>query len=439
MRAMLLVLACGPAFLCAAPAAIAPASIDPLEPQSAPPVAEPAPVANTTPVSRLLTERMRDIRGLGGVQVRQYGGVVILEGEVVTEADRELAEKIARGGEGVRDVVNDIEISTSLRERLREASDESMRRLERFVGSAPLLLVSLVIVWLSWWLSSWLAERSWLGRPLRGNAFATEVLRHAIRIGGVLFGLVVALRLLDAVALAGALVGSAGVLGIALGFAFKDLIENYIASILLSLRQPFRPNDHVVIDGNEGVVVGLSSRATVLMTPAGNHLTLPNSLVFKAVMLNYTRNPKRRFEFSLVLGPETSSTLVLEHGLAHLRDVLGVLAEPGPSVSVRSAGRDSIEFLFLAWVDQTRSNMGRVRSEAIRRVRSGLRQRGVAFDGPVLHVSRGAVAAAEPEAPQSTTELRAPSEAEVLLPAVEATRAEMAGSDLLRTGSRSDF
>ncbi len=93
----------------------------------------------------------------------------------------------------------------------------------------------------------------------------------------------VALEILDATAIVGALLGTAGVLGVALGFAFKDILENYLAGILMSLRQPFSPRDHVVIDGNEGLVIALNSRATILMTLDGNHLRLPNALVFRSV------------------------------------------------------------------------------------------------------------------------------------------------------------
>src|SRR3546814_6765294 len=79
----------------------------------------------------------------------------------------------------------------------------------------------------------------------------------------------------------------------------RDTVDNYVSSLMLSLRQPFRANDHVVIEGHEGRVVRLTSRATILMTLEGNHLRIPNSTVFKAVILNYTRNPERRFDFEL--------------------------------------------------------------------------------------------------------------------------------------------
>lgn len=402
-----------------------------------------------------LAEQLHAVDGLERVRVRQHGGVVILEGEVLAEAERELAEKLARSGEGVREVVNRVEISTRLRERLAASARASLRKLERFAGTAPLLLVALAIVAAFWWLAAWFSSRRWLARALPDNPFVADLLRHALRIVGTLIGAVIALRLLDAIALVGALLGSAGVIGIALGFAFRDLAENYIASILLSLRQPFCPNDHVVIDGNEGVVVGLNSRATILMTPAGNHLRLPNALVFKAVTLNYTRNPKRRFDFNLVLGAEASATLVLGDGLAELRAVEGVLATPEPAVILQRAARDALEFQFTGWVDQRESNFGWVRSEAIRRVRARLRERGVVFStAPPLPVAAGASTpaqapsrrAAPAVAPvaEPAAESRLPlaaageSETDALLPAVQKTRDEMGAGDLLKGGQRAE-
>ncbi|KAK0350059.1 ATPases associated with a variety of cellular activities, partial [Friedmanniomyces endolithicus] len=82
-----------------------------------------------------------------------------------------------------------------------------------------------------------------------------------------------------------------------------DTIDNYVSSLMLSIRQPFRANDHVKIDSWEGRVVRLTSRATVLMTLDGNHLRVPNSTVFKAVIVNFTTNPTRRFSFEVGIDP----------------------------------------------------------------------------------------------------------------------------------------
>ena len=65
-------------------------------------------------------------------------------------------------------------------------------------------------------------------------------------------GVVVALDILGATALLSTILGAAGIVGLAIGFAVRDTVENFIASILLSIRQPFRPNDAIEIEGDRG-------------------------------------------------------------------------------------------------------------------------------------------------------------------------------------------
>jgi small-conductance mechanosensitive channel len=121
-----------------------------------------------------------------------------------------------------------------------------------------------------------------------------------------------------ATALIDTILGGAGVVGLAIGFEVRDSLENYISSIMLSLRQPFRANDHIVIGEHEGKVVRLTSRATVLMTLDGNHLRIPDSQLFKAVILNYTSNPERRFDFELGVGADDDPVVAMKIGLEAL-------------------------------------------------------------------------------------------------------------------------
>lgn len=325
------------------------------------------------------------IPGLERVQARRRGQVVVLEGSVAREADRELAETVARAGPGIAAVVNRIEVSVSLGDRLGTWREASLARLMRVLSAAPLLALAAAVVWLAWVVGRALARR--YRRP-RGdddarNPFLLSLKAQGLQFGLLLVGLLVALQLLDAVALAGAVIGSAGVVGIALGFAFRDIAENYVASILLSLRQPFAPDDHVVIDGNEGIVVGLSSRATLLMTPDGNHLRLPNSLVFKAVILNYTRNGLRRFDFRLLLTPGADADMALNDGLEAMRDVPGLLARPPAFAQLQQADCEWLELMYFGWCDQREADFGWVRSEAMRRVRARLASEGLALRRPL--------------------------------------------------------
>jgi len=276
-------------------------------------------------------------------------------------------------------------------------------KLVKLVANAPLLLVAILIVLFSMWLGNFVARRMRvLTRIARSNPYMDGLLRGIVRGLIILAGVLIALDLLQWTSLVGAVLGSAGVVGLVLGFAFKDIVENYIAGVLLSLRRPFAPGDHVRIDEHEGKVVSLTSRATILMTMDGNHLQLPNSLVFKSVLLNYSRNPRRRFEFETSIGSRASWHQAMDTGVVALASVDGVLAEPAPSVLIKSLSDGGAVLQFLAWIDQTRNDLGKVRSEAMRRVRKTLREADILPPDPVQKVMLLRDAGEETHAPETS-------------------------------------
>ncbi len=226
-----------------------------------------------------------------------------------------------------------------------------------------------------------------------------------MRVVAVLVGLVIALDLMEATALVGAVVGAAGVVGLALGFALRDLVENYVAGVLLSVRQPFAPGDHVVVDDNEGKVVALTTRSTTLITLDGNHLRLPNSLVFKGVILNYTRNPLRRFTFRVGIGNGVDIGHAHRLGLDTLAHVPGVLAQPAPLALVLELGDSAVVIEFSGWFDQRRGGFHQVRSASMRAVKEAFDHAGVVMPEPGYRVQLLAADDAEevaaPRAPRS--------------------------------------
>jgi len=255
----------------------------------------------------------------------------------------------------------------------------------RLLAALPLLLLAIVVVVLAWWIGGWFAHRAVFhreaGRPFLRDLVGTTV-RWLVLLGGVL----IALEIMNATALVGAVLGTAGVLGVAVGFAFKDILENYLAGILMSLRQPFAPNDHVLIEGNEGVIMSLNARATVLMTLDGNHLRLPNALVFRSVILNYTRNPRRRFEVEVGIGVNEDLVKAQSIGVDELNQVDGVMADPPPRAYISALGDSNVQVAFYGWVDQTSHDFKGVRSEAIRRVKLALEAAGMDMPEPIYRV-----------------------------------------------------
>lgn len=316
---------------------------------------------------------------LSDVDVSVINRVAMLHGEAVTKADIEMAGAIAAQTAGVTGVENRVELSTKLSDRFQVAVRAVGDKLVRLVAATPLLVIAMAIVLLAAWIGRSLSRRMrWMARVHSNNPYMEALLRRLVQGAITLVGILVALDLLGASSLVGAVLGSAGVIGLVLGFAFKDIAENYIAGILLSLRRPFAPGDHVVVDRvHEGKVVALTSRTTLLMTLDGNQVALPNALVFRSVVLNYTENPKRRFDFIVPLDPNASVGDALRLGLERLRGIKGVLEDPKPNALIVEYLHDQLKAQFLGWVDQRENSVPRVRSEAMRAVKSALDKGGV--------------------------------------------------------------
>ena len=277
------------------------------------------------------------------------------------------------------------------------------------IAALPLLVLALAVIAVFWLIGSWLARRQLLDLVAQRNPFLRELTRTTVRWVVSLIGVLIALEIMDATALVGAVLGTAGVLGVALGFAFKSTMENYLAGILMSLRQPFSPKDHVTIDGNEGIVVALTSRATILMTLDGNHLRLPNALVFSSVMLNYTRNPSRRFAFDVGIGVSEDLVRAQQIGVDVLRTLDGVQDTPPPRAYITALGDSNVQIRYQAWVDQRSHDFASVKSEGIRLVKLALEAAEMDMPEPIYRVQlseRSAAASptnATPKAPKGET------------------------------------
>ncbi|MCK7593239.1 mechanosensitive ion channel family protein [Pseudomarimonas salicorniae] len=325
--------------------------------------------------------------GLEALQVRAEDGVLRVEGVVADNAEREAALAVVRDAVDPLPVDDRMRLDTSFETRLTPTLKRLRELWSGILDWLPLLAVAALIVAVARGIGGWLSRRRWVARLGGGNPYLATMAGQAVRVVSFGLGLLLAMELLDLTAMVGALLGAAGVVGIAMGFAFKDIIENHLAGVLLSLRQPFAPNDHLSIDGHEGKVVGLTSRATLLMTLDGNHLRIPNSKVFNAVILNYSRNPLRRFEFDLGVGGDDDLVRAQQIGLEAITASGLVSSERAPRASVVALGDSSVVVRFTGWVDQRRHDFTAARSACLVRVKQCLEERGVSLPEPQFRVT----------------------------------------------------
>lgn len=324
--------------------------------------------------------------GYGTVEVSVDAGVVTLTGSAVDEAAVVRLEQIVRRIEGVVAVNDRVAASTDLAERLAPTRDRFVHRLWQTISYLPLLTVALVVFVAIYLVGAGIGRAKGLWTSIAPNAFIAGIYAQLVRLVFAILGLVAALDILGATALLGSILGAAGIIGLAIGFAVRDTVENFIASVMLSIRQPFRPFDTIEIEGDVGKVVRLTSRATILLSPDGNFIRVPNATVFKSRLVNFSRNPERRFTFSLDADPAAEIAGLRDALQAKLARLPFVLAEPGPLVWVQEDTGDAVRLGFAAWIDQRETNWDLARGEAIRILRAELAARNAAAPPPLSRV-----------------------------------------------------
>lgn len=334
-----------------------------------------------------LQATFRQVEAFQGITVSVQHGVAHLRGTVVDPRQATEAERLAQEFEGILYVENDVTAEMDLVDRVTPAVSRLQEYGRRFVEYLPVGIVALLIMLITGGIARWMG--SWeSGKRLRLSPLAWSLVRRLIQVVLVLVGLVVTFDLLGVTSLVGALLGTAGVAGLALGFAFRDIIENYLAGVLLSVRQPFRVNDLVSIDGHEGRVVRLTARELVLFTFEGNHVRLPNATVFKNVLVNYTLNARRLVVFEVGVHPQEDLAAVQRLGIETLSEMKGILDDPPPFARILGIGDSSVSVRYHGWVDQTDTDFFKVESEAIRLVKAALEEAGVDLPEPTYRIVR---------------------------------------------------
>lgn len=426
------------------------------------PLAEPAEESTPAPESKpiplvtsdgQIAKRLRgifaNINGLEAVTVEVEDGVVKLSGTSLTNELKTQAEEIASRLAGVVTVENDIAPEHRVAVRLQPLIERGRDFATQALAFLPLLGVAFVVILFFWLLGRLLTRSTRIFKPLARNAFIEALVKQVVRLALLLVGFIIAMSIIEANALLGSILGAAGVLGLAVGFAVRDTIENYIASILLSIRQPFAPNDHVLIQDIEGRVAQLNSRATIILTFDGNEVRIPNAIVYKAIITNFTRVPERRFQFevNIGIGRENDLTAALAVALRAVQGAPSVLEEPKPFVVVDRLGDFNTVLKVHGWVDQTQSEFIKVRSEAIRRVKEAFDAAGISMPEPIQNVRTFPEpgSPAQEAAPQRQIAEPAPSEVATITDTradrtierkVEATRAAREGDLLDREAPR---
>jgi len=350
------------------------------ERSAAPATVDVMPVARDEEIGRRLQSVLDATGWFTDARVRVDAGVVFLSGRTETEELRKWAGDLARNTQDVVAVANRIEVPQPSVWDLRPAWAGLLALWRDFVHSLPFIVSGMIILALSVG-AGMLATRA--VAAILARRIEARLLRSVIARGAgvlvVLAGTYVVLRVSGLTQLALTVVGGTGLVGLALGIAFRDITENFLASIFLSMQRPFETGDLVEVAGVTGYVQQLNVRTTILMTLDGNLVQIPNATVYKSNLLNFTSSENRREDFVVGIDYAVLITDAQEVARQVLARHPAVLQDPEPSVLVDSLGPSAVNLRVYFWLNGREHSWLKVRSSVIRLVKRAFQEHGIAM------------------------------------------------------------
>jgi small conductance mechanosensitive channel len=254
---------------------------------------------------------------------------------------------------------------------------------QQFLYVLPKLALALVLLLAAVFIANRLSRV--LGTRLRNRAhdpLLADFLTGISRWVFLLLGLLLAMQVVGLSGVVTGMLGAAGLSAFVVGFAFKDIAENFLAGVILAFNRPFHLDDTVQIRDQTGHVEALNLRTTVIRTFDGKHVFLPNSIVLKEPLINFTRSGDLRQDFliSVDYGAEGRYEPVRDLVLGFLRTQPEVQqqAPRAPYLVLEKSGATTVDVRVYFWSSSEEYRRGALetKSELMQRIKNLLIDKG---------------------------------------------------------------
>lgn len=195
-----------------------------------------------------------------------------------------------------------------------------------------------------------------------------SVIQRSVSLVLILLGIYLFLFLAGLTGFAIAVVSGTGVVGLILGFAFRDIAENFISSLLLTIQRPFRIGDIVQINDFTGIIQKVTARATTLVDFDGNHIQIPNATIYKGVIKNLTANPLMRGQFVIGVGYDADIQQAQQIAQEITAEQNNVLNDPEPQILIDELGPSTYNIKVYFWVDVEKTSVLKMASVLMRKI-----------------------------------------------------------------------
>ncbi len=241
-----------------------------------------------------------------------------------------------------------------------------------FIRLIPNLVVAIIVIAIFYGIA-YAAKRIIINRTSRsqrdnlGDVLGGFV-RWVIIVLGFLLGATIVIPSLKP----GDLIAGLGVSSVAIGFAFKDILQNWLAGLLILLRQPFENNDQIEVNGYEGTVERIETRATIIRTYDGQRVVIPNSDIYTNSVLVKTAHEKRRSEYDVGIGYGDNIEEACEIIRKAVDAIPEIEGEPGVEAFPWDLAASWVSIRVRWWTNSRRADVVHVRAKVVFAIKTAL-------------------------------------------------------------------
>ncbi len=214
-------------------------------------------------------------------------------------------------------------------------------------------------------------------------------LNGAIRIMNLIIGFLIFLTVMGLTGVAGSILGAASVSAVVIGFAFKDIAENFLAGVIMAFKRPFRVGDTIKTGDVEGNIISMSLRDSCVKTFDGKDVFVPNAQILKNPLYNYTIDGflRKKFTIGLDYGSDIEQARkVIEEVVNGIDGILKERKKVRTTVGSLSASTINIDIYY--WIDtfDNTYSPAETQSQAISKVLSSLESAGFNLPGDIVEL-----------------------------------------------------
>ncbi|NCC21595.1 MAG: mechanosensitive ion channel family protein [Alphaproteobacteria bacterium] len=224
------------------------------------------------------------------------------------------------------------------------------------------------------------------GAARRGREDLGNVLGTLVQWIVGIFGFLIAVTIIVPGVGVSDLLTTLGISSVAIGFAFKDILQNLLAGVLILLRRPFRRGDQIVAGNFEGTVERIQTRATVIRTYDGRQVLIPNSVIYTSSVTINTAFDVRRSEYDVGIGYGDEIPAAVRTIREALREVEGVLPDPPPEAFVSDLAPAQVMIRVWWWTGPKQMDVLRTRGRVLATIREALAREAIDIPFPTTTI-----------------------------------------------------